>query len=330
MAFDRKGPGMADEPHAASSHTSGLQERDFDLVVVGELNVDLILRGDVTPAWGQAEHLVDDATLTLGSSSAICACGAARLGLRVAFVGKVGDDTFGRFVLEALAARGVDTSGVLVDPAIKTGLTLILVRGDDRAMLTYPGSIAALHASEVAQSLLARARHLHLGSFFLLDRLRPDVPALFAHAHALGLTTSIDTNYDPAETWDGGLDAVLDHADVFLPNEAELLAIAREDDVATALAALARRVPLVAVKLGARGANAARGEERYHAAPLPVAVVDTVGAGDSSDAGFIYGYLAGWSPERTLRLASACGSLSTRAAGGTAAQPTLDEATALG
>src|SRR5690349_21899163 len=109
-----------------------MENRDFDVVVVGDLNADLLLSGDVTPAFGQVEKLIDDATLTLGSSSAIFACGAARLGLRVAFVGKVGDDEFGRFVAGELAARGVDTSGVVVDPTIKTGLTVILSRGDDR------------------------------------------------------------------------------------------------------------------------------------------------------------------------------------------------------
>src|SRR5262245_64214428 len=114
----------------------------FDLVVVGEINPDLILSGNITPAFGQVEQMVDDATLTIGSSSVIFACGAARLGLRVAFVGKVGDDIFGRFMREQMAERGIDTSGVVVDPAIPTGLSVILSRGDDRAILTHPGSIA--------------------------------------------------------------------------------------------------------------------------------------------------------------------------------------------
>jgi sugar/nucleoside kinase (ribokinase family) len=298
----------------------------FDVAVVGELNADLILQGDVTPSFGQVEKLIDDATLTLGSSSAIFACGAARLGLQVAFIGVVGDDEFGRFVAGELAARGVDTSGVVVDPAIKTGLTVILSRGDDRAILTYSGSIAALRYDQIDQSLLARARHLHLGSYFLLDALRPDVARLFESARAHGSSTSLDTNYDPAERWDGGLDEVLRHADIFLPNETELRAIAGTGDTAAALARLAGPSRIVAAKLGARGAVARRGAEVWHVAPLPVDVVDTTGAGDSFDAGFIYGYLAGWELERALRLAATCGSLSTRAVGGTGGQATLEEA----
>ena len=116
----------------------------IDILVLGELNADLILRGNVVPEWNQAEKLIDDAALTLGSSSAIFACGAARLGLRVAFVGVVGDDLLGRFCREALDARGVDTSGVVVDPALRTGMTVILQLPDDRAMLTFPGAIPML------------------------------------------------------------------------------------------------------------------------------------------------------------------------------------------
>ena len=300
--------------------------KDFDLLVVGEINPDLILRGDVTPEFGQVEKTIADATLTIGSSSVIFACGVARLGLRVAFIGKVGDDIFGRFMREQMAERGIDTSGVVIDPTIPTGLSVILSRGDDRAILTHSGSIAALRMEEIDRRLLARARHLHMGSYFMLDTLRPDVPALFAAAREQGLTVSLDTNYDPAERWDGGLREALRYVDVFLPNQAELLAIAGAPDLDAALECMAGRVPLVGVKLGAQGGVARRGDQLARAAALPIAIVDTTGAGDSFDAGFVYGYLKGWELDRTLRLACACGSLSTRAAGGTAAQPTLAEA----
>lgn len=299
--------------------------RTFDILVVGELNADLIVRGDVTPRFGQVEMLVDDATLTLGSSSAIFACGAARLGLRVAFAGIVGDDEFGRFVLRCLAERGVDTSGVRVDPSLKTGLSIILSRPTDRAILTHLGSISALRYDMIDQRLLAQARHLHLGSLFLLDGLRADIPRLFAEASTQGLSTSVDTNYDPAEEW-AGLDELWPHVDLFLPNETELLGIAGATDLDTALDYMAARVPLVAVKLGAEGALARRGTEITRGEPIAVDVVDTTGAGDSFDAGFVYGMLQGWDIARALRFGCVTGALSTRAAGGTGAQATYDEA----
>ncbi len=299
---------------------------EFDVLVAGDLNADLVLTGDVVPAFGQAEKLVEDASLTIGSSAGIFACGAARLGLRTALAGVTGADEFGGYMRRALEARGVDTSAVVVDPGLKTGLSVILSRGGDRAILTYAGSITRLRLEHLDLARLGRARHLHLAAYFLLEALRPDVPRLFAAARAAGLTTSLDTNYDPARRWDGGLDEVLRHTDLFLPNEVEAGAITGEAEPRAALDALARRVPTVALKLGAAGALAQQGTELASAPALPGDVVDTTGAGDSFDAGFLRGWLDGWPLERCLRLACACGSLSTRAAGGTAGQPTLAEA----
>jgi sugar/nucleoside kinase (ribokinase family) len=300
---------------------------DFDLLVVGEINPDLILRGhNLAPAFGQAEKLVEAATLTIGSSSAIMACGAARLGMRVAFVGVVGDDAFGRFMLEAMAARGVDVSACIIERTLATGFSVILSQPHDRAILTHLGTIAALQAKQIDLTLLRRARHLHVGSYFLLDALRPDLPDLYVRAHRAGLTTSLDTNWDPRGDWDGGLARLLTECDIFLPNETEARLIAKCDDLDKTMDVLAGQVSILAVKLGADGALARHGDRLIRAPSLPVHVKDTTGAGDSFDAGFLYGYLNNWSLERSLRLACACGSLSTRAAGGTEGQATLAEA----
>ena len=121
----------------------------YDVVAVGDLNADLILSGDVTPVFGQVEKVIDDATLTMGGSTAIFACGAARLGLRVAFVGKVGRDPLGDFLLDILTARGVEIAGVRRDAQVKTGLTTILSHGVDRAMLTYLGTLGTLAYADI-------------------------------------------------------------------------------------------------------------------------------------------------------------------------------------
>jgi sugar/nucleoside kinase (ribokinase family) len=304
-------------------------QNNFDIVAVGDLNADLILTGDVTPVFGQVEKLIDDATLTMGGSTSIFACGAARLGLRVAFVGKVGRDVFGDYLLDALQARGIDITGVRRDERVKTGLTTVLSHGNDRAMLTYLGTLGVLAYADVDWSIVARARHLHLGSYYMLDALRPDAPHLFAEARRRGLTVSLDTNYDPTEQWEGGIHAALAHVDIFLPNETEAKAIGRGATWQAGLEQLAARVPTVALKRGGDGAVARRGAEIAAARPLPVAVVDTTGAGDSFNAGFVYGFLTGWPLQRTVDFAAACGSASTRAAGGVDAQPTFEEAAAL-
>jgi sugar/nucleoside kinase (ribokinase family) len=299
----------------------------FDILVAGEINPDLILTGDVDPAFGQVEKLVDSASLTIGSSSAIFACGAARLGLRCAFVGVCGDDIFGRFMLDEMQKRGVDVSNVIVRENGQTGLSVILNRGSDRAILTHAGLMSALHASDISNTLLQNARHLHVASYFLQTNLQPDLPDLFRRAHAFSLTTSLDTNYDPSEAW-AGFDDLLPLTNVFLPNEREALSLARESSVDMAVDKLGSRVESLAVKLGAEGAFGSRGAEKVRVASIPVDVVDTVGAGDSFDAGFLYGYLNRSSLEKSLRLGCVCGALSTQRAGGTEGQPTLGEALA--
>jgi sugar/nucleoside kinase (ribokinase family) len=300
----------------------------YDVLVLGEINVDLILTANqITPVPGQ-ERLVDDMALTMGSSSVIFACGAARLGLQVGFAGVVGDDEFGQFMLRGMAARGIDVTPVKVDPAYKTGITVSLSTPADRAMLTYAGSIAALTAEQVDPVLMQDTRHVHVSSFYLQDGLRSGLPDLLAHTRGQGHTVSLDTGYDPRQTWDGSLRETLPHVDVLLPNEVEAVAISGAADHKAALRALAQQVPVLAIKLGAEGAVARQGTTVVRAAPPAVVAVDTTGAGDSFDAGFVYGYLAGWPLERTLRLACACGALATRVPGGTNGQPTLPEALA--
>jgi sugar/nucleoside kinase (ribokinase family) len=301
---------------------------DVDLLVVGDANPDLLMSGDVMPSFGQAEQLVDDARMVVGGSGAIMACGAARLGLRTAFVGAIGDDAFGRFMLDALAEQGVDTSGCVVTPGHPTGISVVLSRGDDRAILTSTGAMTALRADDVDDALLAHARHVHVSSFFLLRELALELRGLFERAHSAGATTSLDPNWDPSGGWDGGLLELLRSTDVFLPNSAEARALTGIDDVDIAAETLAEHGAVVAVKFGQGGGLAIAEDEVVRSGSIPIDVVDTTGAGDSFDAGFLAGRLSGWPLDRCLSLAVACGSLSTRAVGGTEAQPTLQEAIA--
>lgn len=299
--------------------------KPYDILVAGEINPDLILTGDVTPVFNQTEKLVDSATLTIGSSSAIFACGTARLGLKVAFIGVCGEDIFGHFMLDEMQKRGVDVSNVIVRNDEQTGLSVILNQDVDRAILTHPGLIAALQASDISDALLQKAQHLHVASYFLQTNLQPELQDLFQRARAFGLTTSLDTNYDPSESWNG-FDELLSVTNVFLPNEKEALSLSGESKVDLAADKLRSRVETLGIKLGADGALGVRDGEKVRVASIPVRVIDTVGAGDSFDAGFLYGYLNHWSLERSLQLACVCGALSTQRAGGTDGQPTLSEA----
>jgi sugar/nucleoside kinase (ribokinase family) len=301
--------------------------KPYDILVAGEINPDLILSGNVVPEFGQVEKLVERATLTIGSSSVIFACGAARLGLRVAFIGVCGDDIFGHFMLAEMQKRAVDVTNILVRKGGQTGLSLILNQDADRAILTYPGLIRALHAADISDRLLRQARHLQVASYFLQTNLQPDLPALFRRAHSLGLTTSLDTNYDPSEKW-FGFDELLSVTDIFFPNKTETLSITHMNNVELAGKQLAQQSKFVVIKLGADGAVLQTKDEMISVSSIPVNVVDTIGAGDAFDAGFLYGYLNRWDLKTSLRLAVVCGALSTQVFGGTTGQPTLAEALA--
>ena len=306
----------------------------LDLLVVGDVNADLVLRGgDLVPAFGQREQLVEEATLVLGGSGAIVAAGAARLGLRVAMSGCVGDDVLGRAMVEAL--EGVDVSAIRRVDA-PTGISVGLARPGDRAVLTALGALASFRAEDVPDSLLRSARWVHVASPFLQPGL--DVAAIAARAAG---TTSLDPGWDPADRWELEWEGF----DVLLPNAQEARRLAGEEDVEAAARRLAERGPLVVVKLGAEGALAAGGDGAAVAgagasspegAPSAGAVVrvgaprvdpvDATGAGDSFDAGFLAARLAGEGLAGALALGCACGALSTRAPGGTAGQPTLADA----
>ncbi|MEV5502752.1 carbohydrate kinase family protein [Nonomuraea fuscirosea] len=299
----------------------------FDLLVVGDANPDVIVSGSPRhPEFGQREQLVPAAGLVLGGSGAITAYGAARLGLRTAFVGRVGDDPAGAFVLDALRAGGVDVSACVVDPAVPTAMTVALVDGDDRAILTAPGCLDRLGAADVPPGLLERAAHVHVSSYFLQPLLAAGLGGLFGLARAAGASTSLDTNDDPAGRW-AGLEDVLPVTDVLLPNEAEALSIAGATTLEQAVKELAARGTLPVVKRGERGALALADGELVEAPAPPVTVVDAVGAGDSFNAGLLAALLRGRPLRQAMTVAVACGTLSTRAAGGTAAQPTWEEAT---
>jgi sugar/nucleoside kinase (ribokinase family) len=277
----------------------------------------------VTPGFGQQEKLVGSISLVIGGSAAITAVAAARLGLSVALAAAVGADPAGRFMLDQLAAEGVDTGAVVVRDDVPTGMTVALSRGGDRAILTALGAVASLTAAEVPASLLAGARHVHASSWFLLeDSLGPGLAGLFSAARAGGATTSLDTNWDPAERWTGELLAhAIAAADLLLPNEAEALRLSSALSLDEAAGKLTASGARLVVKLGERGALCADGPARYQVSLPPVIPADTTGAGDCFNAGLIAGLLDGMDLPRSAALGCAAGALSTAAPGGTAAAP---------
>jgi sugar/nucleoside kinase (ribokinase family) len=291
----------------------------FDIHVVGELNLDLVLYGLPGHFDLDREYLASNLTLTLGSSSAIFAHNLALLGTRVGFHSAVGDDPLGKMCLERLTESGVDVSAVRTFPGKKTGLSVILPQPKKRFILTYPGVMADMRFEDLDLGLVFNAQHLHLSSYFLQKALRPRVPDLFRLAKQAGLSTSMDTNDDPDNRWERDVLDVLPWLDVLLPNEDEACRLAQVDDPMQALDFLAARVPLVVMKRGDKGAVARRGSEAFEAPPTKIAAVDTIGAGDSFDAGFLHQFIRAAKIEDCLRYGNLTGALSTTRSGGTEA-----------
>ncbi len=292
----------------------------LDVCVVGELNPDLILYGLPNDPKPDHEYLIDGFRLTLGSSSAIFAHNLAAMGTGVGMIAKIGADALGEMCLGWLRSACVDLSRVVQSKQnTATGLSVILTHPGHRFILTYPGTIFDLAYEDLDLEYLLAARHLHVASYYLNRALRPRMADLFREAKAHGLTTSLDTNDDPEGKWGNELLEVLRHVDIFFPNEREAKCITRTGDVAAAIDILSKKVERVVVKLGPAGAISREGSNEWRCKPTPIATVDTVGAGDSFDAGYIYQFLRGATPQQCLDFANLVGAFSTTQQGGTEA-----------
>jgi sugar/nucleoside kinase (ribokinase family) len=294
--------------------------KQFDVIVVGELNVDLILNQiEQFPTIGK-ETLASHMNITLGSSSAIFASNLSTLGTSVAFLGRVGADNFGDFVISSLKGRNVSTDHIIRSVKNSTGATVVLNFGEDRANVTYQGAMKYLTIQDISDETLKSAKHLHLSSIFLQTGLFPDLVALFSKAKSLGLTTSIDPQWDPSEKWNVDLDKLLPFVDVFMPNISELKALTGTQSLEEGLARLKTYAHTVVVKHGSEGAYLWDGESLTHQPPfLNKEVVDSIGAGDSFDSGFIHAYLQKKSLKDCITLGALTGAINTTRPGGTGA-----------
>ena len=293
-------------------------EKRFDITIAGEVNLDLILYGLPISIPVERELLAYDFQLTLGSSSAILAHNLAILGAQVGFITRVGTDPLGAIAIDRLRESGADLSRIVrAAGPTNTGITVLLHHGSTRHILTYPGTMSEMVRSDIDYEYLASARHFHLSSLFLHRALQKDLPQLFKDLKRDGLTISLDTNDDPDDLWAGVLDELLEYVDILLPNEQELLKIGRRGTLEDALMGLRKRVPVIAVKRGKSGALVQTNSDVIQVPPVAVEPVDTVGAGDSFNAGFLFAYLRGASWEECARAGNITGALSTLKPGGT-------------
>jgi sugar/nucleoside kinase (ribokinase family) len=292
----------------------------LDVTIAGDINLDLILYGLKEEIPVERESLASDFQMTLGGSGSILAHNLASLGCNVGLVGKTGADELGQIALNRLREAGVDTSRCIQSSTgVQTGVTLVLPHGQMRRILTYPGTIAEMSVQDIDVEYLAGSRHFHMSSFFLQKSLQNGLPELCRGLRARGLTVSLDSNDDPEDHWDEAFLAMLPAIDILLPNEDEAKRMTRRSDLTEAIAYLSERVPIVVVKCGSRGAVLQSGKRRVEVPSLSVIPIDTIGAGDSFDAGFLSRFIKGESLEECASMGNIAAALSTQRPGGTEA-----------
>jgi ribokinase len=299
----------------------------WDLLAAGDIFVDLVMTG--FPRWPQPgeEVFAESLAREVGGGCAITAAGAAALGLRAAVIACVGLDE-AAWVTRRLIGRGVDASGLCLDEEATTALTVSVSSPEDRAFFSYQGAnrgLPGLLADPTTAALLGETRHLHLAC-----ALAPAALGELARAaRRSSVTVSLDVGWHEDWLRDPAALTALRELDLFFPNRREAGCLTGEEQPEAMLHWLGRAgLRRVALKLGGEGAMLLWEGALLRQAPHPVPSVDTTGAGDAFDAGFLAAWLSGAGPERCLRQAAVCGALSTRALGGLAGLARADEVAA--
>jgi len=290
---------------------------DKKVLVVGDVCTDIVFTGLAHIPRSEQDVLAQELEILVGGQAGTFARALSCLNVGVTFVGRVGNDDYGRMAVEQLGKDGVDVSGVVVDPCVRTGTTVVLSTGQERAFATYLGSISKVTRADVKREYLQGADHMHVGSYYLLKALHPEVKHLFEEARQLGVSVSVDPGWDSFEEWDPGIFDVLTRVDVFMPNEIEAMTITQTDTPEKALEVLGEYSAIVVIKMGAKGClvKVKDEEETICCSAFDVPVVDVTSAGDIFNAGFIYAFLGGWDLRAAARFANACGAIAVTKVG---------------
>jgi len=296
--------------------------RDWDVIVVGHTFVDYVFTG--LPEWpGPGEEVFARELRKEIGGAAITACGLGRLGHKVALLSAIGTED-STWMLRQLETSGVDTSLVRLSQQ-PTALTVSLSTTADRALFSHWGAaveLPPLLQEASVRRLLARAAVIHFGM-----SLTPDPhQALLHELRSEGCLVAVDPGWNKPWLQDPRTQEILRQTDFYLPNQKEAQLMSGASEPREMLRWFDQAgLPCACIKLGAQGSAMLRGGKVYEESPVTVSVVDTTGAGDCFNAGFIHGVLSGAPPQEWLRVGNICGAFSTRAVGGMAGFPTLQE-----
>jgi sugar/nucleoside kinase (ribokinase family) len=297
----------------------------FDVICAGIVVADhLCVPIDHVPDSGELV-MTDGMTLEIGGCASNAAVDLAKMDVACSVCGCVGDEVFGRFVVETLRARRVDTTGIRTVADDATSQTLIVnVTGQDRRFIHCFGANARFQATDIRPDLVAQAKVLYVGGYMLMPALEQmALAAVFRDARQRGVVTVLDVAVPGRLGAEQGhllsqLTGLLPHTDVFLPNDDEARVITgRKDPLDQAKVFRDAGAGTVVITMGGSGSLLVASSVRLRAGTFPVKYVDGSGGGDAFDAGYICGLLRGYDPSGCLEIASALGASCVRAIGTT-------------
>lgn len=294
--------------------------KTFDAVVIGDANIDLAVVGaSEVPQPGQ-EVFVENVMLHVGGGAAVFSLALAKLGLRVAFNGILGDDMYGRYIREHFSQYGIDTRMIETSQRYPTGVSIAFNPDTDRSFITYAGTNMELQMDRLDLGAVAQGRHVHLTGY----KGRSNHDSFVALARTLkekGLTLSCDVGWDDTGEWYNGVFELMAHCDVFLMNETEALHYTGLENIEDSLRFMSQYCSHVAIKLGSKGSAAMRDGVLNRRDAYRVKAVDTTGAGDCFNAGYLFGFLTGKDTDTSLAYGNACGAFSVSQYGGSTGSP---------
>lgn len=292
------------------------------VLFIGDINVDIVMGGLKTLPVIDKEITCKTFEITMGSTAVFAACAYAFLGGSSFMLGLAGNDDYGRFMVQGMQKFGIDTRFVQFTDTVKTGVTVNLIHKSSRTQITYPGTIAELGIDHIDPTVFQHINHAHFAGIYQQYTLQPALTQLLMTAKNQGITTSLDPQWDEREQWEG-MEEWLPLLSYLFINEDEALSLTRAARVEDAWKILSEKTPCPIIKAGKKGCLVGGEQGMLWIPAFPVEVVDTVGAGDAFDAGFLFGvYDKGMSIRRAACFANAVGAKNCLSVGGI--NPLLD------
>lgn len=296
-------------------------QKKWDVYVYGDVNIDLVVPGVESLPDPGSEVDVPVMETFVGGGAALFTLGLAKLGLTPVFQGSIGRDMYGEYIRNLFRELGVDDSLLLDSDTKKTGISISFTTEKDRCFLTYRGTNEGLSLKYMDLEQLPYAKHVHVTGYEGATN-HAEYLDILTKIHEMGdVTVSFDVGWDMTGVWYEGIFDLLPMIDVLFMNETECQHYTRCEDIETGARKLAEKAGMAVIKLGKQGAMAVKDGEKFFAPSYKVQAVDTTGAGDSFNAGFIYGFLQGLPMEECLKCGNGCGSLSVTKLGGNTGFP---------